>query len=242
MELLHDPRIQETAKLAVKNQASKDKSWEYQVLADDFYKWAKIFNDELIYPVARVGRRDLPSPVIAFERMNRKILASYTLGKNSVGLDDQITFNIRHLHYPRYSLLETLCHEQVHLWQQRDGEHPYISGNNTHNAEFCLKCEKIGLHPLPVIGKHYRPADGVFKALLGRHGITLPADAVEVPKEEKRDYWLHPKKEAGTSTLYKWQCPECRFAVNATTKFDIKVHCGQCEQTPPPLMVRAVRK
>jgi hypothetical protein len=89
---------------------------------------------------------------------------------------------------------------------------------------------------------HYKPADGAFHALLGRHGITLPPEIVEVPKEDKRNYWLPPQKEAGTSTLHKWECPECRFSVNATTKFDIKIHCGQCEQTPPLLMVRAVRR
>ncbi len=227
---LYDPKAQEKAKAEIRTHVTKDTTWKYRELADDLYTWARIFNSELVYPIARVDKHDLPSPVIAFESMNIRVLAGYTLGKNAVGLDDTITFNTHHLEYPRYSLLETLAHEQVHLWQQRNGEHPYKGGRNTHNAEFVGRCEDIGLHPVPIQGWHYKPADGAFEALLARHGIAKP-EFVEVKPEDKRCWWQPPERKPGRSTLTKWTCG-CDPPQSARVgKQEFFASCPKCRQS-----------
>ena len=44
-----------------------------------------------------------------------------------------------------WAVLETLLHEQIHLWQQNFGEHSVE--RNYHNKEFVNKCKQLGLYP-----------------------------------------------------------------------------------------------
>jgi hypothetical protein len=143
--------------------------------------------------------------VLGFDKTDYRILAWYRLGKNSFGLDDEIVLNEVNLDRPLYSVLETVLHEEIHLYQQRFGEHPVK--RNYHNEEFVAKCESLGLHPLPIIGAHYMPADGPFEQLLKEYGILKPHfDPVQ--EGEKRNYWQPPEKKKGRSTLALWEC-EC---------------------------------
>jgi hypothetical protein len=58
--------------------------------------------------------------------------------------------------FGKWAQMETLLHEQVHLWQQNFGEDPVKPGRPYHNREFGFKCENLGLHPMPGVGCHTR--------------------------------------------------------------------------------------
>ena len=115
-------------------------------------------------------------------------------------------------HYGKWAQLETLLHEQIHLWQQNFGEHPVKPGRVSHNKEFVAKCESLGLHPMPVVGCHMEVADGLFAQLMGELGIPRPDDVPTYSEEAKKD-WFRPTPEKGRSSLSKWVCPDCGLSV-----------------------------
>src|SRR5687768_15167365 len=207
-------------KPAIKRNAEIARDWEYHGEAEYLYDMALTFKDRFLDPILHTDRGRLPDPVISFDdARNRKVLASYTLHRNPQGLLDEITFNRAHYEeqdgqkvwkFGRWAQLETLLHEQVHLWQENFGEHKHRPGRVMHDKEFVAKCESLGLHPLPVVGSHYQVADGVFARLMQEMGIPRPSDVPSV--EEKRD-WFRTKVEKGRSTLRKWVCPDCGLAV-----------------------------
>ena len=112
----------------IRKNAETAKDWEYREEAAFLYRWAVTFKERFLDPVARTDRGRLPDPVIGFEPMRVEVLAGYTLARNPQGLLYEITFNARHLDRPQWEQLETLLHEQVHLWQQNSGEHPIKPG------------------------------------------------------------------------------------------------------------------
>lgn len=201
-------------KPAIKKNAEAARDWEYSEDAKYLYRIAVVFRDRLIDPVARIDRSQMPDPVISFDDLrNNKTLAAYTVSRNAQGLLDEITFNTAHYvqqesgsvwTYGRWAQLETLLHEQIHLWQQRVGRSPVKPGRSHHNKEFVEKCESLGLHPMPNIGCHIAVADGVFAQLMSEMGIERPLD-VPREKEGKVD-WFKLEKDKGRSTLKKWEC------------------------------------
>lgn len=208
-------------KPAIKKNAEAARDWEYSEDAKYLYSMAVLFRDRLIDPIARIDRSQMPDPVISFDDLrNNKTLAAYTVSRNAQGLLDEITFNTAHYseeegkvtwQFGRWAQLETLLHEQIHLWQQRVGENPVKAGRSHHNKEFISKCESLGLHPMPNIGCHVAVADGVFAQLMEEFGIPRPSDVPTIDwtraggKPIRRD-WFKPSKENGKSTLKKWEC------------------------------------
>lgn len=201
-------------KPAIKRNAETAKDWEFSDDAKYLYRMAVVFRDRLIDPIARIDRSQLPDPVISFDDLrNKKTLATYTLNRNAQGLLDEITFNTVHYvetqaglvwQYGQWAQLETLLHEQIHLWQQRVGKNPVRPGRSHHNKEFIFKCESLGLHPKPDVGCHIAVADGTFAQLMLELGIERPDD---VPRDKsKKIDWFKPEKEKGKSTLKKWEC------------------------------------
>jgi hypothetical protein len=201
-------------------------------MANFLYRWAVIFKERLLDPVLLTDRRRMPDPVISFEKMRIDTLAAYTLVRNPQGLLDEITFNTVHLDRSRWETLETLLHEQCHLWQQNFGEDPVRPGRTYHNREFCDKCESLGLHPRLGTGAHYRPADGVFGVLMKEHGMKAP-QPIEAPELYKKNWWellddlLGKEKKKGVSTLNKWSCP-CGENVRVGSKKWPGATCARC--------------
>src|SRR5688572_3894901 len=210
-------------KPAIKRNAETARDWEYHEEAEYLYGMAVVFKDRFLDPILHTDRGRLPDPVISFDdARNQKTLAAFTLHRNPQGLLDEITFNTTHYEeqdgkkvwkFGRWAQLETLLHEQVHLWQQNFGKHPVKPERVTHNKEFIDKCESLGLHPLPVIGAHYAVADGVFAKLMGELGIPRPDDVPRMEGKAKRRDWFRPSPEKGRSTLHKWICPDCGLSV-----------------------------
>lgn len=229
-------------KPAIQKNAEFAHDWEYSEEAKNLYQMAVLFKDRFLDPVLLTDRGRLPDPVISFDDMrNRKVLAAYTLHRNPQGLLDEITFNT--IHYEKrennmiwvwgeWAKLETLLHEQVHLWQENFGEHKHKPGRVAHDKEFVTKCESLGLHPLPGVGCHIQVADGPFAQLMKELGIPRPDDVPSIDwtraggKPRRRD-WFRPEKERGKSSLSKWTCG-CGEKVRVGKKDWAGAICKRC--------------
>lgn len=232
-------------KPAIKRNAETAFDWEYHEEAEYLYGMAVLFKDRFLDPILHTDRGRLPDPVISFDdARNRKVLASYTLHRNPQGLLDEITFNTAHYEeqdnkkvwkFGRWAQLETLLHEQVHLWQENFGEHKHKPGRVMHDKEFVGKCESLGLHPLPVVGSHVQVADGVFAEFMKELGIPRPEDVPRIDWTRtgviirKRD-WFRPEPEKGRSSLHKWVCPDCGLSVRIGINSDPRLVHDVCSE------------
>jgi len=215
-------------KPTIRSNAENASDWEYRDEATYLYDKAVIFKNRFLDPVLLTDRGRLPDPVISFDDLrNTKTLATYTLHRNPQGLLDEITFNTAQYKngewmWGRWAQLETLLHEQVHLWQENFGKSKHRPGRVSHDKEFVEKCRSLGLYPTPVTGSHFQVADGVFADLMKEMGIPKPSD---VPRETKAD-WFRPNKPRGRSTLTKWSCG-CQNARIGAKEFDAQcLRCG----------------
>src|SRR5215211_9303879 len=171
-------------KSEIRKNAENARDWEYREEAEYLYGMANVFKDRFLDPILLTDRGRLPDPVISFDDLrNKKTLAAYTLHRNPQGLLDEITFNTAHYEeqedkkvwvWGKWAQLETLLHEQVHLWQENFGKHKHKPGRVAHDEEFTEKCESLGLHPMPVVGSHIWVAGGVFAQLMEEIGVDRP--------------------------------------------------------------------
>ncbi len=231
----------------VRKNAEAATDWEYKEEAAYLYQKAVLFRDRLIDPVLLTTRGQVSDPVISFDNLrNHNVLAAYTLRRNPQGLLFEITFNTEHYvkgedgkmqwEYGRWAQMETLVHEQVHLWQQNAGKEPVKPGKSHHNREFIAKCEGIGLHPMPGVGCHVEVAgaDSPFGILMKELGIERPVD---IPQSTGRFDWFEgSKKKKGVSTLSKWSCG-CQNARIGAKEF--KAHCDICGNPFLPVEIQA---
>lgn len=221
--------------------------WVYADEARYLYRMASNFKDRFLDAVLRPDRERLPDPVIAFRDLrNYNTLACYLLVRNPVGLQCEITFNTQHYRevrdaagkprmewrFGRWAQLETLLHEEWHLWQQTPlfGQDPVVPGRVYHNAEFVRKCESVGLHPKLGPGWHTRVADGVFALYMKELGIEPPA--LEEPIVSPKTDWFKilewPTKPVGRSSLTLWEC-ECYPPQRARIgKGEFFAECPKC--------------
>ena len=232
----------------VRKNAETARDWEYADEAVYLYRMANLFKDRFLDPILLTDRRRLPDPVISFDNLrNMNTLAAYTLVRNPQGLLYEITMNsqqydfvevkgkkVKQWVFGRWAQLETLLHEQVHLWQQNFGEDPVRPGRSHHNKEFVKKCENLGLHPMPGVGCHTRLADGPFALLMKELGIE-PPDISKKPEEITIDWfkWFLDslgKRRKGKSSLHKWTCPECGLNARMGVKDNPMIRHEPCEQ------------
>ncbi|BBB48037.1 hypothetical protein [Pelolinea submarina] len=232
----------------IRKNAESAKDWAYADEAVYLYRMAVLFKDRFLDPILLTDRRRLPDPVISFANLrNKNTLAAYTLVRNPQGLLYEITMNnvhyideeqsgkkVKRWSFGKWAQLETLLHEQVHLWQQNFGTDPVRPGQAYHNKEFINKCESLGLHPMPGAGCHTRLADGNFAILMKELGVE-PPNLGEKMNDLDIDWfkWFLDslgKGRKGTSTLHKWTCPECGLKVRIGIKGDPKIRHDPCEQ------------
>lgn len=210
-------------KPAIRKNAENSYDWTWHEPFMVVTNISERFRDEIIDPLERIDRERMPPPLIAFEDVgNKEVLGQYTVGRNAIGIKDQITLNTVHFFenehgkpeykYGLWSLFEVVLHEQVHLYMHHLTE---VDGKErpAHGKEFVEKCKELGLNVRPVRGSHFQVADedSPFGRIMKELGISRPKD---VPRGEigNRDYF-RPKKEKGKSTLHKWVCPDCGMSV-----------------------------
>jgi hypothetical protein len=248
----------------VRKNAEAASDWIYPEKPLIFTEWLFYIKDRFLDPVLLTDRRRLPDPVISFTNLrNKNTLAAYTLVRNPQGLLCEITMNNEHYVtdeqdekkvkrrvFGKWAQLETLLHEQVHLWQQNFGTDPIRPGRVHHNKEFVEKCEGLektriipppsgggyrrdGLRPMPGVKCHTRLADATFAYLMNELGMS-PPDLSQQPDDLDLDWfrWFLDslgKGRKGTSTLHKWTCPEC--SLNEVPPQSVRsVHVRWCER------------
>lgn len=231
----------------MRKNAEKARDWEYADEAAYLYRMATVFKDRFLDPILLTDRNRLPDPVISFDNLrNLNTLAAYTLVRNPQGLLFEITMNTEQYEdvvvegkstkqwsYGKWAQLETLLHEQVHLWQQNFGKNPVKPGKAYHNKEFVEKCNSLGLHPKLGEGYHTQLADGVFAEFMNEIGIKPPdLDKRTMGFDMDWFYWyldLAGKKRPGKSSLHKWTCPECGLNARIGIKGDPQLRHAPCE-------------
>lgn len=232
----------------VRKNAENASDWEFTEEAVYLYRMATLFKERFLDPIIRNDRNRLPDPVISFENLrNLNTLAAYRLNRNPQGLLYEIIMNAEHYvdvteegkiikqwSFGKWAQLETLLHEQVHLWQQNFGKDPVRPGRAYHNKEFVQKCESLGLHPKLGPGYHTQLANGAFGNLMKELGIEPPHLTEQAEKFDLDWFFWYldslGKRREGKSSLHKWTCPECGLNARMGVKGDPKIRHDPCEQ------------
>ena len=176
----------DTVNLDIRRHEELDSTnWEYSERAQELYRYFDLFN-------RRFFSGQLPIPVISFRPGRVSSLGWYRLGRNEVGIKDQINLNTRHLGLPRYVTLGTLLHEMAHEWQDYFGEH---GTGYYHNKQFQAKTREFGI-PSDSAGRTIEITDP-FVEFCKRHGVDF---------SEEGDSFKPFKRPRGRSNLSKYNC------------------------------------
>lgn len=106
-----------------------------------------LFEDAYHFFNQRLFENVLPGCLITYQRQAR--LMGYVAFKRWVNNEgkvvDELAINPAYFaNYPLISILQTLCHEMVHVWQEHFGK---PSRGGYHNTEWAQKMQSIGLMP-----------------------------------------------------------------------------------------------
>ncbi len=162
----------------------------------------------------------IPTPMLTFEKTRVNTLGSHRTRSDNGTARGQINLNGLHLDRPLWSILNTLLHEIVHLW-----EHTYVDAerrtkNWYHSKAFREKMLKIGIIT-DTKGCHIAVTDP-FVFFLKKHGVEVP-----LPANGDGTVQLPPlMKTKGQSKLKKWSCgcTNVRVAVR-----NFQARCLKCQ-------------
>ena len=200
----------ESINLAIRENEKNAPDWELSDLADRLYWWVDYFNFTFFKD------QPVPVPVISFERTNVNNLGHYVIGRNAIGVKENININNVHLKRPLWEILATLLHELTHSWQASYGR---PSNNWYHNNEFRSKMREFGIFTNKK-GCHIKVGDP-FVAVLKGQGIEF----VDVDQSDGIIILPPTVKPKGKSKLKKWSCgcTNIRVAVK-----DFEAKCLRC--------------
>ncbi|MGH1472501.1 MAG: SprT-like domain-containing protein [Cellvibrionaceae bacterium] len=107
----------------------------------------KLFENAYAFFNERLFSNTLPPCIITFQRQAR--LMGYVAFKRWVNIEgktiDELAINPAYFaNYSITTILQTLCHEMVHIWQEYHGK---PSRPGYHNSEWAEKMKQIGLMP-----------------------------------------------------------------------------------------------
>jgi hypothetical protein len=205
--------------------------WKFKDKAEALYDMSDVFRHYFFSPRDK-AQHSIPNLVLAFPEMDHRALAAYRLVPNALGLSYEISLNAMYIGRPLWELCESLLHEMVHLYQE---ETPGLKKcvNGYHNTQFVDIGEEIGLHPLPIVGAHWKPADGQFERLMDRYIILKPKHAegeFAKPEDKSKEAWWDKDrgKSKGRSTLFKFSC-NCNPPFNIRTgRSNLTAMCLAC--------------
>jgi ribosomal protein S27AE len=178
----------------------------------------------------------LPPCLITLQRSARSYgyFSPERFGAQSGDVTDEIAMNPQHFaSRDTRSVLSTLVHEMVHLWQEHFGKPPRRA---YHDRQWAAMMRNVGLIPTST-GKeggkqtgahmtHLIEKGGEFDRACGRllargFAITWADRAGEGEKEPKR-----------SGHRQKYTCPGCEL--NAWAKHDARIVCGECNEIMEP--------
>lgn len=201
----------EQVNTALKTHARKAKDWTQAELVRELHRWAVRFIQAFDLKV--------PTPAICIERLGRRRLGHYRLGRNGFGLYDEIAINAEHAaRSPRWRVLGTLLHELFHEWQfVKHGRDAAPCGkHNHHNVEFRDRARAAGLEIDHRGVTEYPAGETPFRKLLARFGVDVADDGAAVTAVRR----------AGRSKLAMWECG-CGVKIRVG-RAEIHARCLDC--------------
>lgn len=194
----------DTVNLDIRRHEELDSTeWEHSERAKELYSFFDLFN-------RRFFSGHLPTPVISFRPGRVTSLGWYRLGRNEVGVKDQINLNTKHLGLPRYMGLVTLLHEMAHEWQNYFGKH---GTGYYHNKQFQIQTGEFGI-PSDSIGRTIRITNP-FVDFCRSYGVDF---------SEEGDSFELPKRPRGRSKLRKYNCG----CTNIWAATRVRARCRLC--------------
>jgi hypothetical protein len=187
--------------------------WELNNLIWELSWWIKFFN------IGFFKNQPVPLPVLSFQKTRVTTLGSYRIGRNAIGVRENINLNRVHLNRPIWEILATLLHEMVHSY-----EYLYLPADDRTKSWYHKKGFRFKIASFGILtdnrGCHMGIGDP-FVHLLRQHGVIFdksygPGMTIEiVPK----------KKPKGKSKLKKWTCgcTNIRVAIS-----DLEAKCLKC--------------
>ncbi len=183
---------------------------------EDVEDWDLAGMSSLLYRIFdRINERffggEVPVPVISFKSERRTRGGHYVIGRNEVGVKENININRKHLSDPLQKVVATLAHEVAHCYQFNYGE---PGSGNYHNKAFREKVESMGI-PCTKWGKPLGIREP-FLSFLRELGIDAKL-SIKLPETQE-------DSRSGAS-LRTWECP-CETKIYATG--NVAVRCLQC--------------
>jgi len=140
---------------------------------------------------------------------------------------DEIAMNPKTMHRDDVTILSTLVHEMVHLWQQHHGK---PGRGRYHNKEWASKMRGVGLHPVSYDNPGRETGQRVSHTIItdGRFALA----AAELPATNYTLQWRDATTAERERTLKKknkvaYVCGSCDTKVWG--KPGLKVLCGECD-------------
>jgi hypothetical protein len=196
-------------KVAISNKEGAFHGYVSAEVMDFLYSHLPTLISEMILPV--LGVPSSPEFTISVEKLNKRQLAHYKVGRDGLGIKERIAFNVLYISKDKANLISTLLHEMLHGVQYAHGK---PGKGNYHNAEFIGWCERLGI-PTNSKGTDLGiTPDGLFAQYAKRHGL-----------EGKFELLKNQKPKAGGSKLKKWSCgcTNVRVAIE-----DFEATCNKC--------------
>jgi hypothetical protein len=201
LERIRAMQISEKINIEIMENELSATDWALNPLSYELYWWVWVFQ------AAFFKDTPVPLPALTFDRARVTTLASYSIGRNSFAVREQINLNALHLGRPLWSVLASLLHEMVHSF-----EYTYIPENKRtkswyHGKAFRLKMEELGIYCADNGAHIGLDAKGKFVMLLKQHGVTFDEIPEFNTKGPKGMVPISPKpKVKGKSKLKKWTC------------------------------------
>jgi hypothetical protein len=181
--------------------------WKHREISRELHRWAVIIDFEF--------KLEIPELSLRVDRLHFRRLGHFRYNHNGFGLRGEVAINDRYLRHGEFwDVIGTLAHELLHAWQQAHGK---PGKNNYHNKKFREKARDIGLIVDEAGHTTYDP-DGLFFALLDRHGVELPDLPEPVAAAPRR---------RGTSKMKLWTCDCTKVRVAIADFQALCLHCNR---------------
>jgi hypothetical protein len=192
---------------------------ELNRMAWDLYWWMNLFQ------IAFFKDAPVPIPVLTFKRTRVNTMGTHRIGKNDWPVRDHININRIHLNRPFWSILATLLHEMVHLWESIYVPEHKRTKSWYHSKAFRAKMEECGIL-CNDNGSHVGlDGKGKFVLTLKQHAVSF----AELPGMNYTHSGIVPiapdPKVKGKSKLRKWTCG-CQIV--RVGKRDFRATCNIC--------------